>query len=125
MKLTISGSTPSQKNRKIISVNRATGRPFLRSAPQVKDWQNNAIRELTEQFNGYKIVGYPIELTVVFYYDSNRRHDLDNGLSSVLDALTASGIIEDDNHKYVNSINISYGGLDKVNPRAEIYIDEL
>lgn len=125
MKLTISGSTPSQKNRKIISVNRATGRPFLRTAPQVKVWHEQAVTELREQFKGYRITDYPISIAVVFYYDSNRRRDLDNGLSSIMDALVDAGIIEDDNYKFVDNIDVSYGGYDKINPRCEIYIDEL
>lgn len=124
MKLTIKGATPSQKNRKIISVNRGTGRPFLRTAPQVKLWQEDAELQLRGQFRDMKITNYPISITVVFYYDSHRRHDLDNALGSVMDALTASEIIEDDNCSFVDCITIQYGGYDKENPRAEIYIDE-
>lgn len=124
MKLTISGNVPSQKNRKIISVNRATGRPFLRSAPAVKEWQARAEAELQEQFAGYKVTDYPITVTVVVYFDNKRRHDLDNALASVMDALSNSGIIEDDNVDCVETITVSYGGIDKENPRVEIWLDE-
>lgn len=125
MKLTVSSSTPSQKNRKIISMNRGTGRPFLRTAPQVKAWHDKAVLELREQFKGYKIVDYPINLAVVFFYDSKRRHDLDNALSSIMDVMVEAGIITDDSTDYVDNIDISFGGYDKENPRAEIFIDEL
>jgi len=124
MKLVIQGSVPSQKNRKIISLNRATGRPFLRSAPAVKEWQEQALWSLKSQFKGNKITGYPIAITCVFYFGNNRRHDLDNALSPVLDALTASGIITDDSTGYVETITVQYGGVDKSNPRVEIYLDD-
>jgi hypothetical protein len=55
MKLVISGETPSQKNRKIISMNRATGRPFLRSAPAVKEWQESASQQLIEQYTEQQV----------------------------------------------------------------------
>ena len=124
MKLTIKGNVPSQKNRKIISMNRATGRPFLRSAPQVKEWQESALYQLKSQFSGYKVTDYPITLTVVVYYDNKRRHDLDNALSTVMDALSAAEVIEDDNTNFVECITVQFGGHDKENPRVEIYLDE-
>jgi len=105
-------------------VNRATGRPFLRSAPAVKEWQGIAIDTLKEQFNGLQIVHYPVSCTLIFYFDNKRRHDLDNAAGGVLDALTAAGIIEDDNVNFLDTITLQYGGLDKTNPRAEIFFDE-
>lgn len=124
MKLTIEGNTPSQKNRKIISVNQATGRPFLRSAKAVKDWQKFAADRLTEQFRGCVVRGYPVTVTLVFYFDSKRRHDLDNATSTVMDALVAAAILTDDSTKYVDCLQIQYGGVDKLNPRAEVFLDE-
>lgn len=124
MKLIIQGNVPSQKNRKIISMNRATGRPFLRSAPAVKEWQERASIELRRQWRGYQITEYPITVTLVFYFDNLRRHDLDNALGTVMDALVHAEIIEDDNVKFVECITIQYGGYDKINPRVEVFFDE-
>lgn len=124
MKLLIKGNTPSQKNRKIISVNPGTGRPFLRTAPKVKEWQESAILQLRTQFKGLRVVDYPISVNVVIYYDSLRRHDLDNALGSIMDALTAAEVIEDDDTKHIECITVQYGGHDKTNPRAEVYLDE-
>ena len=124
MMLTIKGNVPSQKNRKIISRNPATGRPFLRSAPAVKVWQDSALQQLATQWNGYKVTGYPISLVVVVYFDNLRRHDLDNALSSVMDALVAAEVIEDDNVNFIDSISVQYGGHDKANPRVEIHLDD-
>ena len=124
MKLTIKGNVPSQKNRKIISVNRATGRPFLRSADSVKVWQASALIQLQQQFKGFVVTDYPINLNIVVWYDNKRRHDLDNALGTVMDALTAAEVIEDDSTKYVECITVQFGGHDKENPRVEIYLDE-
>jgi Holliday junction resolvase RusA-like endonuclease len=124
MILTISGETPSQKNRKIISMNRATGRPFLRSAPAVKLWQESASKQLISQFKGFKITEYPITVTLTFYFSTKRRKDLDNATSSVMDALTNSGIIEDDNINFIECIIAKFGGYDKENPRCEIDLED-
>ena len=132
MKLTITGNTPSLKNGKQISgirlINKAKklwqGQPFLRSSDKVKKWQETAVPELVKQFAGYKITEYPIALTFVFFFDNVRRHDLDNAVAGCLDSLTQAGIIEDDSVKFIDCITLQYGGVDKKNPRAEIYIDE-
>lgn len=124
MKLVIKGDVPSQKNRKIISINRATGRPFLRSAPAVKEWQVKANIVLRHQFKGLKTTNYPISIVCSFFFSNNRRRDLDNGLNGVMDALVAAEIIKDDSVEYVDCITIQYGGVDKKNPRVEIFLDE-
>lgn len=123
MNLVIKGNTPSQKNRKIISQNRATGRPFLRTAPAVKVWQDSAFYQLRVQAQKLPAFEYPIALNVVIWYGNKRRHDLDNGLSSVLDALVAARIIPDDNTDHLSCITVQFGGYDKDNPRVEIDLD--
>jgi Holliday junction resolvase RusA-like endonuclease len=124
MKLTVVGNVPSQKNGKEIAINRSTGQRFIRSNDRVKAWQESAIQQLMLQFMGYQITDYPIGITLVFFFDSERRHDLDNAAAGVMDALAKSGIITDDCVKYVDCLDLQYGGIDKINPRAEIYIDE-
>lgn len=124
MKLVISGSTPSQKNKKTISLSKATGRPFLRTDPKVKEWQEKACLELKMQFKDYKVTNYPISATLIFFYADNRKHDLDNSASTVMDSLVNSGVIEDDNIHFIDCLTLQYGGVDKANPRAEIYLDD-
>lgn len=124
MKLIINGNTPSQKNNKQIFFNKATGRPFISSNQRVKDWHKKAYMELVEQFKDFQVTDFPIELTVVFWRDSKRNYDLDNAYSSVADALVHAGVLPDDNINYIQCVALQHGGVDKNNPRAEVYLDD-
>ena len=62
---------------------------------------------------------------MVFYNKDNVRHDLDNMASSILDLLVDVGYLEDDCCGIVNRLIISFGGLDRKNPRVEVTITEL
>lgn len=120
MILTLLGNTPSKKNAKQISINRRTGARFIRTSDKAKSWELMAVTELRKQFQGYVVTNYPITVTITFYYDNKRRHDIDNSASTVLDAMSLAGIIEDDNVNFVNQLVLKYGGLDKEDPRCEI-----
>lgn len=124
MKLVIEGNVPSQKNQKKVAYNRATGKPFIMSSKTVQEWKKQAVASLALQFSGYKVTSYPIGVTIIFYFDNKRRHDCDNVAAGVMDSLTQAGVIEDDSVSYVDCLTIQYGGVDKVNPRAEIFIDD-
>jgi len=123
MILTIPGNTPSQKNGKEIAINRKTGQRFVRSNDRVKEWRKMAALELLTQFRGYRVTDYPIDLNIVFWFDNERRHDLDNACAGVMDALVEAMVLEDDSVKFVSCLTLQYGGVDKENPRCEIYID--
>lgn len=124
MKLVISGNTPSQKNNKQIFFNKATGRPFISSSERVRKWHQKAYVELVEQFQGFEVTDFPIELTVVFWRDSKRKYDLDNAYSTVADALVHAKVLPDDNIHYIHCVALQHGGIDKNNPRAEVYLDD-
>lgn len=53
---------------------------------------------------------------------NNIRRDLDNQVTTLLDALTESFAIVDDSHKYLKRIVADDKGIDKDDPRAEISI---
>lgn len=121
MRLTIPGNVPSQKNGKEI-YRSGNGRMFVGSNSRVIRWKMMAAIELNRQFRGHKITAYPLTITLTFYFDNKRRHDLDNAAGGVMDALQASGVIEDDCVANVNALHLHYGGLNKTNPRVEILI---
>lgn len=122
MKLLITGNVPSQKNGKRIVSN--GGRPRLISSQNVLDWKDGAVGELMRQFKGLEVTNYPISISLIFFFDNLRRHDLDNAAAGVMDALTAAQVITDDSVKYVDCLQLQYGGHDKTNPRVEIYLDD-
>lgn len=115
----ITGSVISKKNSRI---NTRSGRSF--PSKDYTAWNKTAVTEMKQQFAGYVITKYPISLRVVFFWRDLRRHDIDNSISSVQDSLVDAGIIIDDDFNHINKIIGEYGGLDRVNPRCEIYIDE-
>lgn len=119
MKLIVSGTTPSKKNSRI---NTRSGRSF--PGKRFSDWEKTAIPELVQQFKDYVVTNYPVSVTMIFFNEDKRRHDLDNQSSSILDSLVKANIITDDNQNYVDCVQLQYGGVDKINPRCEIYLDD-
>lgn len=122
IKLVIPGNVPSQKNSKQIAINNRTGKRFVRSSSRVTAWKTYAIHELRGQFAGLQVTGSPIQLFLSFYFDNSRRHDLDNAAAGVMDALVKAGVLADDCVSEVNFLGLLYGGLDKENPRCEIFL---
>lgn len=62
------------------------------------------------------------DVSVKFFAHDARRFDLSNKVESVMDLLVDAGIIEDDNCDTVSTLHISYEGIDRINPRAEVKI---
>lgn len=122
MKLTISGKVPSKKNSRNIFVK--NGKLMNIPSQRYKEWRDSAIVQLKQQFEGYKVSGYPISISVVVYYGDKRRHDLDNSLGSVMDVLTDAQIIEDDDTDHISQITVEHGGYDKEHPRVELYLED-
>ena len=62
------------------------------------------------------------EMKFITYYKTNRRHDIDNGTPKIiLDGLSESGFIIDDDSKHITSLTMECY-VDKDNPRTEIEV---
>ena len=62
------------------------------------------------------------EISQCIYYDTNRRHDLDNGVPKfILDGLVESGMVVDDDSKHIKKITLQCG-VDHKNPRTVLKI---
>lgn len=116
MIITLKGRIPSKKNSKIF-VNRG-GRTFLIPSPQYTAWHE----EQSWMVKKYKLVDVS-SITITIYFPDMRSSDLTNKAESIMDLLVDSNIIKDDNWQCVPKLTLVSGGLDRLNPRAEIYIE--
>lgn len=116
--ITLKGDVPSKKNSKQIFFNRATGRRFISTSDSYKAWHKEASSQLRAERRYFDYVN---KLKVVFY-SSNRRHfDLSNKFESIADLLVDNKILLDDNYNVLPKVELEYAGIDKDNPRVEIY----
>lgn len=63
------------------------------------------------------------EISQKIFYETNRRHDLDNGVPKfILDGLVESGMIVDDDSSHITKLTLECGN-DRNNPRTILKID--
>lgn len=90
------GTIPAKKNNRI---NTKSGRSF--PSRRYSEWHEQASLEILSQ----KIAHFnKVRISVAFEFRTNRRTDLDNKLSSILDLFQDLGIIEDDRWQVVPEI---------------------
>ena len=93
------GTIPAKKNSRI---NTRSGRSF--PSRRYAEWHEQAGLEImsqgVQQFR-------QVRMTVAFQFRTNRRTDLDNKLSSILDLLQDLGILEDDRWQVVPEITLT------------------
>lgn len=71
-------------------------------------------------YNDLKLDDFDVKY--VAYFNTSRRHDVDNQVPKfILDGLTESGMIVDDDDKHLHKLTLATG-YDKDNPRAELTI---
>lgn len=118
MRLTILGRVPSKKNSK---------RPFIRNGRIMlfpsKDyvaWHKDALKQVTRGQKMPQDASYAVDVTI--YPPDRIKGDLTNKAESILDLLVDAGVIADDNWFVVHNVKLSFGGVDKERPRAEVVI---
>ena len=103
------------------NMQRTTKTGHFYTDPKLKSFMKKAKEEVQSQWN--KPVLEKIDnLTCVFYNRDKRNHDLGNELDTLLDVIKGI-IVKDDNQFCISSIQVEYGGVDKENPRTELWID--
>ena len=115
LSLVIPGPIPSKKNSK--NVFYKNGRMMVISSKNHQDWHKIASVGLKSapRING------SIKLVLCIIYATDRRKfDLTNKIESVFDLLVDCGIIDDDNYEILSKILVTFGGIDKESPRAEV-----
>lgn len=89
--------------------------PMLIPSKRYSEWHSDATKQLLK-----RPLPDIMELTILFYLPDARKTDLTNKAESVMDLLVDNGILADDNWNVVPRLILQSGGIDKLNPRAEI-----
>lgn len=122
---TIHGNPVTKKNSQQILMNPKTHRPFVAPSSQYKKYEKEACKQLllqAVQHGPAQAIDFPVNIECDFYMQTRRLVDLTNLLEAACDALTAAGIIADDNCSIAVSHDGSRVHYDKENPRTEIRI---
>lgn len=121
MHIVIKGVIPPKKNSKQI-ITRGS-RQFIIPSKRHQEWEAEHLWTLKKYRPNTPIEH--CEIAVDFYLPDNRSRDLSNMFESIADLLVKVAIIKDDNWKVLETILLYARGVDKDNPRVELYITEL
>ena len=125
MQIIIRGRIPSKKNSVVIFVR--NGKLFKMPSNKYREWHKDASLQLVGQKPiPLAMTGLPfvkvncIELRI--FAPDRRASDLTNKAESVMDLLVDNKILADDNWFVVPIVLLTFGGVDKADPRVEITI---
>lgn len=121
LKYVIAGKPVTKKNSQRILRTKA-GRPFVAPSANYVAYEKTALMQIAAP---EKAIDYAVNVKVLYFVPDNRRYDLVNLLEATCDILVKANVVTDDNSKIVASHDGSRVLLDRENPRAEIYIEEV
>lgn len=113
-KIIIHGRIPSKKNSRIVT---RSGRTF--PSKQYTAWHKDASGQVKRHGDIIRNAG---RVCLYFFMPDARRTDLTNKAESVMDLLVDCGILKDDCWQVVNEVVLKCCGIDRENPRCEIYL---
>lgn len=121
------GQVTGKKNSKMIAINRHTGKPFVKMNERAKQQEKEMVENFSYDMKFNKLTpedfaGRHIEVIVEVWNQDKRKHDLDNQLSTILDALVKAKVLPDDSQETVNKVSAEYKGVDKEDPHAYITV---
>lgn len=104
--LQVRAPIPSKKNNRVVLKN-GVNIPSL----EFRQWHKAHIKELKTKAFEHGVFTCPVSVSVGIGFGNRIRRDLDNALTSVLDLLKDSGIIEDDDWNHVRRVSCEVVGL--------------
>lgn len=124
----LTGNTPSKKNSKRIFVNKRTGKPFITSSESHGLWYSGAsfeVKSWKNKLTAAQRSKLPLKdayLEIEVFPPTASKGDLTNKAESVMDLLVDMQVLQDDNWTVVPELRLKFGGIDRHNPRAEIFL---
>lgn len=94
--LTIHGKVPAKSSARMIVKNRRTGKTWVISSPEVKQYERDFARQITGAHRLGLGKKSRLEVGVIVYTDSLRQ-DIDSFPKVILDELQRNGVIHNDN----------------------------
>lgn len=119
-RMVLQGNIPSKKNSRVLA--KVRGRMINVPSKRYKDWHKEATAQLQGEL---PLFDKPCRLTVQFWFENNRRTDMDNKLASIVDWLQDIGVLADDRWQILAEIRCYARGIDRDNPHAIIEIEPL
>lgn len=119
LKIVINGIPPS--------INKWRTMNHYEEANQKRDWENIVIQETWAQLKRHQRKTFQNKTlcTYTYFFPNTHRHDPSNYSPKwIEDGLVKAGILIDDSFDHVD-LRIRKGGVDRVNPRVEITIEEI
>jgi Holliday junction resolvase RusA-like endonuclease len=111
----------TKKNSSNIFVNKATGKRFISPSNTYKQYEKDFLLLCPN----IPIIDFPINLKALYYMPTKRKVDLINLHSALHDCLVKKNVLLDDNCSIIVSTDGSRVYYDKLNPRTEVYIEQI
>lgn len=115
----MTGRVPSKKNSVVMFVR--GGKLFKMPSNDYRKWHKDVSLQL-KQFSKPVSPLESADVSIVLFAPDRRAGDLSNKAESVMDLLVDNGFLKDDNWFVVDSLKLKFGGVDRINPRAEIEV---
>ena len=127
-KLTLTGRPITKKNSQI-PIKTKSGKYFIIQSKQYRAYEKECLQQIKGQYNTAtvyddRMIFGKISLKALYYMPDKRLPDLLNLLQATADIVEKAQVIENDKN-IVSFDGSRIMGVDKENPRVEIYIEEM
>lgn len=122
LKIVIPIQPITKKNHQEIRKNFKTGRRFIAQSKAYEQYEQDCRWFINPNTQA---IDYPVNVKCLYYMGTKRsKIDLSNLMAATHDILVKFGVLEDDGHTIIKSVDGSRVLYDKENPRTEIYITD-
>ena len=119
--ITLIGRPITKKNHQQMVV-AGNGRKFLIQSKAYRQYEKDCLKQLMYLYKGKTITGQ-LSMKALYYMPTKARPDLLNLLQASADILEKAKVIENDKNIY-SFDGSRIAGVDKLNPRCEILLEE-